>query len=638
MNLPADILALRSWLVWRYEQRPGEPKPRKVPYYAGGGRRMGKQGSPADRAKLVPYAAAADAAARGKFDGVGLAMLPENGLVALDFDNCIDDAGRINSTVERLVIGTYAERSPSGRGVRALMRGALPDRKDRAGGFEVFHGAGFVTITGDVLPECELFGADVAPLSDAVREHYARRFGQPVANDERPGSDQPQSGNAPTLTPAQVRAALANLDPDCGYDEWLRAGMACHHEAEGGAWGLDAWDEWSAGGAKYPGRDALAAKWASFGRDDRQTVVTGRWLLANGGLASADEFDDLPAASTAPPDGVPFPFVPADDAAERPLPEWVVKGVLPRTEMAVVYGASGDGKTFFVLDLVAAIARGEPWHGRKVERGAVAYLVAEGATGFRKRLRAWRHYHEQDLEGLYVHEGAPNLLLPANVRGLIQSLLAIGEPLSVVVVDTLSRATPGANENASEDMGRAIAAAGAIHRATGALVLLVHHVGKDASKGARGWSGLKGALDTEIEVVKLDDGVRMARLTKQKDGADDARFGFRLRTVELGRDKDGDPITSCVVEPCDAPERGPGRPGSGPGGKAQWQIAYDAVRGLLDLADGQVTRSEAIRAVEAVEPFASLDGRVRRSRATRAVDDAIAKGALYCAAGILSLG
>jgi hypothetical protein len=87
------------------------------------------------------------------------------------------------------------------------------------------------------------------------------------------------------------------------------------------------------------------------------------------------------------------------------------------------------------------------------------------------------------------------------------------------------------------------------------MVLLVHHSGKDPTKGARGWSGLKGALDVEIEITRQDD-LRMARLSKMKDDLDGQVLAFNLAVIKIGVDEDLDDITSCCCEPTAAPEAG----------------------------------------------------------------------------------
>ncbi len=143
---------------------------------------------------------------------------------------------------------------------------------------------------------------------------------------------------------------------------------------------------------------------------------------------------------------------------------------------------------------------------------------------------------------LQVIPMAPNLLEKAEV---IDVARAIGR-CDVVIVDTFAQTTAGANENSGEDIGRALAHCKGIHRATGAVVLLVHHAGKDLTKGARGWSGLRAAADAEIEVSRQDP-VRMLRMSKQKDGEDGLKFYFDLTQVPIGVDEDGDIITSCVM-------------------------------------------------------------------------------------------
>ena len=117
LNAPEPLRALPGWLIWRYETHSGEPKPRKVPYYVSGTRRHGQQGSPQDRAQLTTFAAARDAAMRLGFDGVGLAMLPEWGITAIDVDHCVDPDGNVPEDIEGIVQQTYAEYSPSGAGI-----------------------------------------------------------------------------------------------------------------------------------------------------------------------------------------------------------------------------------------------------------------------------------------------------------------------------------------------------------------------------------------------------------------------------------------------------------------------------------------------------------------------------------------
>jgi hypothetical protein len=342
------------------------------------------------------------------------------------------------------------------------------------------------------------------------------------------------------MTEQQQWEVLSRLDPNCGYHEWIKVGMALHHENAGEDRGFGLWDSWSIAGHSYPGTDKLRQHWDSFGHGSGP-VVTMRSL---GQVASADLFDVVDAEEDEPER---FRFIPAPEYAARTEPGWIVKGVLPRAGLAVAYGDSGAGKTFVVLDVVGAIVRGEPWRGHKVTQGKVAYICAEGAEFFSRRIRAYSKHTGSNLEQLFVCSDSPNFLND-NDHKLIARALAEVKP-SVIVVDTLARTMPGGAENSSEDMGKVIARCQWLHHKTGALVLLVHHSGKDAARGARGWSGLRAAADAELVVTRDKENDRRAvEIGKQKDSPDGSQYDFVLRPVPLGFDDDGDVITSCVIE------------------------------------------------------------------------------------------
>ncbi|MBV2180968.1 MAG: AAA family ATPase [Castellaniella sp.] len=598
-HAPEPLQDLPGWLVWKYEQNAGG-KPRKVPYYAKSGtRRKGIQGSPSDRRELVDFATAREVAQQRGFDGVGLALMPEFGIVALDFDDCVAD-GAVRPDVEALVSGTYAEFSPSGHGVRAFMRGNLGDHKDTSekdGRFkiEVFSTKGFVTFTGRPLPVTEFLGGAVVDVSDQVQALAAERFGQRQVN-----ADAAHVSNAAPLglTPQQIADCLAVLDPDMGHDDWRNVGMALHHETSGE--GFAYWDDWSAEAeAKYPGTDSLRQRWDSFGQGHQGQPVTARTLVhmanQNGAgvvppAAGLDDFDDLDAEpATDERSKLRFEVIPAADFVRQPIPGWIIKGVIPRADVVMVYGASGAGKSFLVLDMAAAIARGLDWRGHKTKQGRVVYIAAEGAGGFRKRVRAYEQHNGVPLTNFGVIDAAPNFLQKPDAVAVARSVVASGGA-SLVVVDTLAQVTPGANENASDDMTAALAHCRAIGRATGAVVLLVHHAGKDESRGARGWSGLRAAVDAEIEVSRPQEtGPRLARSTKQKDGEDGVAWGFDLAVVHIGEDEDGDPITSCVVVPTEAPKPAPKRKPMG-----VWeQRALDALSELM--LGGEAAASQVVQ-------------------------------------------
>lgn len=272
----------------------------------------------------------------------------------------------------------------------------------------------------------------------------------------------------------------------------------------------------------------------------------------------ADDFEDLgpdPERSgeealdggQAPTGKNSFTLIQAAEFAAQPSGRWLVKGLIPMEELVIVYGASGAGKSFVMIDLAMAVARGVPWRGCKVRQGKVIYIAAEGGGGVRKRLTAYAQHHAVSLGSVpfYIIHASPNLLDKAQVKALIDAINGL-EDVAMIICDTFAQMTAGANENAAEDMGLAISHVRAVGRRSGATTVLVHHAGKDAAKGARGWSGLKAAADAEVEVTRDGDD-RAINTTKQKDADDGASWGFKLERVAIGMDDDGDIVESCVI-------------------------------------------------------------------------------------------
>lgn len=582
ITAPAQLADKPIWLIWRFEQVEGKAKPLKVPYYAAGGKRVGVQGRPEDRKQLVTFEVAKAAASRRKFTGIGLAPL-DGEFTVYDFDNCVID-GKLVPEVELMSTGTYAEYSPSGNGVHTFVLGNLTgNNKSIANkeqfGLEAFSTKGFVTFTGRPLEITEMTGCEniIAQPTQELVNLVRLRFGDPADVFQSTVGNQEPLGVSLDV----INEALDVLDNEMHYDHWLQVGMALHHETSGE--GFEIWDEWSQKSSKYSTREYNLARWESFGRNpNRQITFRSIVQLANQsgarivvGAVSMEEFEDLTNGQVAeefePLEDLPeeertakpamrFPVIHASKFAVQVAWAYIIKGLLPKAALGVLYGESGSGKSFMMLDMAIAIARGIPWRGMRTSQGRVVYLVAEGAMGFRNRLLAYSIHHNIPLESipLDIIDAAPNLLLKDDALDICKSILASGPRPVLIIVDTFAQVLAGANENASEDMGKALAHCKGMHKATGAMIQLVHHSGKDSSRGARGWSGLRAAADSEIEITRSVLG-RSLRSTKQKDGADFKEWGFNLEVVNLGEDDDGDVVTSCVVIEAEVPSMGASR-------------------------------------------------------------------------------
>jgi hypothetical protein len=190
-----------------------------------------------------------------------------------------------------------------------------------------------------------------------------------------------------------------------------------------------------------------------------------------------------------------------------------------------------------------------------------------------------------------------------------------------VIIDTFAQVMPGANENAGEDVGKALQHCKGIHKATGAVVILVHHAGKDSSKGARGWSGLRAAADAELEVVRTPTG-RLLRSTKQKDGEDGLEWGFELGVLPIGVDEDGEVLTSCVVQEAAIPMPLKGGAGANKNGGV-WAARVLEVLGELTLVQtAGIERKAVIEEVLRRSP----EGTDNNSQANRAMRKLLADG------------
>lgn len=251
---------------------------------------------------------------------------------------------------------------------------------------------------------------------------------------------------------------------------------------------------------------------------------------------------------------------------EQPPPEWLITDVLPAAGVTVLYGPSGSYKSFVALDLAAHFVLGRDWCGKATalpwgdlggeprRRNRALYVAAEG--NYADRNTAW-----------YLHHGKPdfghdfsflqrpvNLLDPVAVDELLD--YAYDRDCELIVIDTLARATAGADENTSKDMGQALDACSRVARETDAAVLLVHHTGKDPSRGERGSSAIRGALDASLEVTKTGDLRAVLKTRKQRDADDNAVMPLRMQKVSWEGYRPGSSLVVVPGDPLDTLEDG----------------------------------------------------------------------------------
>lgn len=270
-----------------------------------------------------------------------------------------------------------------------------------------------------------------------------------------------------------------------------------------------------------------------------------------------------------PADALLAELLDASSLDNMPTLEPLVGDLLHLDSLARIIGPSGHMKSFVTIDLAGHVGTGMPWHGQYVRQGTVVYLVAEGARGIRKRVRAWEKHYGLKMDNV--------LFLPRPVQAMGPEWDTLIEAMArlqpqMIVIDTQARVSVGVEENSNTEVGVVIERIEDLRRATGACVLVIHHTGHVGEHG-RGASSAKGALQSELHVSKKGDNAKNIVVTvkvgKQKDDEEssDLQFGLKVVTLDGEAKPDGRPVTSIVLESLDV------RPAEEVKGTPEWLVA-----------------------------------------------------------------
>lgn len=296
---------------------------------------------------------------------------------------------------------------------------------------------------------------------------------------------------------------------------------------------------WSQQSLRYLDGDGFDHAWNQYDPEHPKPVTIASFLK----LAQAKGWKGSLTSAVLLTQASRFSLLGRDEIMAQPPLRWRVKGIFPEIGCASIFGPSQSAKSFLGLDLCASIADGNPWFGHRTKACPVTYVMLEAESALRNRIDAWERHNGRPMPNDFKAIIQPfDLTDPKQVEELGATLPKGG----VVMIDTLNRAAPGLDENSSQDMGLILAGMKRLQEITGGLVIVVHHTGKDASKGMRGHSSLHAALDGAIEVERAGN-ARAWSIAKVKDGEDGKKEAFKLEIVELGVDDDGDKFSSCAV-------------------------------------------------------------------------------------------
>ena len=170
-HIPAVLKEKHQWVAWRMVMKQG--KWTKVPCQV-----SGKMASSTNRKTWNTFHNVLEAYNNGSgFDGVGIVLTKDLGIVGHDIDNCVTEDGELNETADLIVmtLDTYTEYSPSGTGIRAFSIGTKPEGGCRKGNVEMYDSGRFLTVTGEALSD-----KDISANQDGINAVYNRYIGGAV--------------------------------------------------------------------------------------------------------------------------------------------------------------------------------------------------------------------------------------------------------------------------------------------------------------------------------------------------------------------------------------------------------------------------------------------------------------------------
>lgn len=359
----------------------------------------------------------------------------------------------------------------------------------------------------------------------------------------------------------------------------------------------------------------------------------GRFRVRSGAAFLADEsIADDPFEASAIVEHIsnsPFRVIEAGEFAGGAYvePEWLIEELIPARGIGLAWGLSGSHKTGAIFDLMAATHRGVAWRDKAVKQGRSVMVVGEGEYFFANRVRAYAQDRGIDVAELPAVVPSPvNLRDTKQVAQLANELKRLGA--AQVWFDTLQQCSPGADENSVRDMGEVITNLKALARNVGCFAGVIHHAGKDVSKGARGSSAWRPAVDVEL-YLEFDGEHGTMHVEKLKDGPPNAVYPFTRKVIDLGRRPNGKPVTSVVVVSSDsAPATSVRAKLPKAGTKAR--TALDAVKALIGKQGGPVELEDARAAVfETKSPPVPGEKDRRANRAGDEIDALVRQGLLY---------
>lgn len=517
-NIPQEIKPLKQWLIWKLTDQG------KIPHspFTGGNCDAN------DHSNFATFDTAHKAYNKFKLSGIGLA--PGNGYALIDFDECISDQGQIDPNVWHIIelLNSYTEITPSGKGIRIIVKAKLAfGRKNfpSYSGFkgEIYVSKGYCTITGNQLPNTPNTINDVSSI---LNEWLAKIFKEHT-NGKTPNPATTTGGDNSNLT---LQLAKRQLDRELVTNSALAKvwhGQANYKSNSEAVYGL-----------------RLDLLRLTYGNEQLANQLFQLSPLYQTNPKKWDRLTqyDYPKAldqiktEIDQPTQTQHSWLSLDQLFALPNPEFLLDYKIAKWGINAIIGDTANGKTFWLVDAGLRLATENNLN--------VLYVAAENVQGVALRVKAWCQYHKLKPDTFLVYPKAINLMNGDTEKFLIE---IVSLPIDVIIYDTFSMCIPGANENASNDMTLAVYALQKIQQAKNCTTLLGHHTTKDGIR-ERGHGSFKAALDHMLYITKLADSLTIEYVkTRHIENPVDDSYKLEKVIIDNAFHKDGTPLTSAVI-------------------------------------------------------------------------------------------
>lgn len=560
-RFPEELKQRKQWAMSGPDKRPLQPN--------------GVPASSTDPETWWPFEDIVMAAEARGFD-IGFMLSSADDYACIDQDVKIDSPAEVLQRQDSIcrVFETYTERSRGGHGTHTWLRAAnRPGRK--RDGVEVYTQARYIVCTGDVIYDLPIADREEL-LTTMMSQMFEFREGQnAIELVELPPEHDDWFIMQQAFEAANADKFIALFD-----GKWRELGYGSQSEADMAHLAQLCFLTPSNEQVRRIFRKSELGKREKATKDNRyldltiakirsrmwEELSTGRELARMIMERPPEYFVEggLSVALTLRTHSTFNLKIETDyDFDNEPPARHLIKGILPEKGIGAIYGASGSFKSFAALDILHHVANGMEYYGRKTMRKPSVLIAFEGQAGIPNRLKAMRQAETKRRDPSAFHVGEPAhdvrtnisvIRTPIDIQNqqhrdeLVAQLQAKGLTGGILCIDTLAQASAGVEENSSA-MGAILENLKELQYRLDCLIIVIHHTGKDAERGMRGWSGLFAAMDFVLECIrtaKTSKGKLIVR--KQKDGADGLSFNFETVLHIVGEDEDGEHITSLAIE------------------------------------------------------------------------------------------